>query len=117
MFKLLQRLIQLFMKGGRTGSGRVIAKNISKAQRLKQFQRELEMNPQFQKKFQYLSRLGKDGKQEHVKFIKDYLAGRKKMSDYVKSSKYDKKWGNERDWQSKSVLQNPHGGQGYGGGW
>ena len=39
MLKLLQRLIQLFMKGGRTGGGRVIARNISKAQRLKQFQR------------------------------------------------------------------------------
>lgn len=103
MFKLLQRLIRLFSKGGKTPAGKVIAKNISKSQKLKQFKTMLETNVQYETRYKYLMQQGKKGKEAHLKFIKDYLAGRKKISDYVKPTSYEKKWGVEQDWHKKPV--------------
>jgi hypothetical protein len=115
MLKLLQRLIQLFMKGGKTPGGRMIARDISKSQRLKQFQTMLETNSQYRRKYQALMQQGKAGRQEQIKFLKDYVAGRKKMTDYVKPSKYDKKWGINRDYTTSARTKNIHGGEGSGG--
>ena len=103
MFKLLQRLIQLFSKGGKTPAGKVIARNISKSQKLKEFKTMLESNSQYELRYKDLMQQGKKGKQLHLKFIKDYLAGRKKMSDYVKPTSHEKKWGIEQDWHKKPV--------------
>jgi hypothetical protein len=103
MFKLLQRLIQLFSKGGTTPAGKMIARDISKSQKLKEFKTMLERNVQYETRYKDLMQQGKKGKAAHIKFIKDYLAGRKKMSDYVKPTSYEKKWGVEQDWHKKPV--------------
>jgi hypothetical protein len=103
MFKLLQRLIQLFSKGGTTPAGKMIARDISKSQKLKEFKTMLERNVQYETRYKDLMQQGKKGKAARIKFIKDYLAGRKKMSDYVKPTSYEKKWGVEQDWHKKPV--------------
>jgi hypothetical protein len=101
MNRLLQRLIQLFSKGGKTSAGKIIARDISKTQKLKQFKTMIKTNSQYEMRYKTLMKQGKKGKAAQLKFIKDYLAGRKKMSDYVKPTSYEKKWGVEQDWHKK----------------
>ena len=101
MLKLLRSLIKLFFNGGKTASGKTVAKNISKGQKLREFEKMLHNNPQYKMRYNALMSGGKTGKQEHIKFLKDVVNGRKKPTDYVKPTGYERKWDIEHPWHKK----------------
>jgi hypothetical protein len=56
MNKLLQRLVNLFKKGGRTATGKVIAKNITKSSRLERFSQLLKQDVAAEQSFSKMTK-------------------------------------------------------------